>query len=850
MLSLTNKIAKISRTKIAASTIAILLMLSMTASLVLLPSANAHTPSWNVPTYTYISVAPDPIGVGQTAIVVFWVDKLPPTAAGLAGDRWLFYLDITKPDNTSSTVGPLTSDPVGGSYYPFSSDETGTYTFTARFGPQVITGSQGTNIYNYNIAINDTYLASNATVTVTVQDEAIPNPPNYPLPTEYWTRPIEGQNTGWYTIASNWLGAPYIVGRYQPGGSAPNSAHIMWTKPYAFGGVVGGAQTGIEGATYYDGTAYEGVFNGPLIIHGKLYYPIPLSDARTGGGYACVDLTTGEEQWWQNYTVNPSFAQLYDYESINQHGVIRNGYLWASSGTTLTAYDPLTGNWLFTETNVPSGTAAYGPNGEILRYVLNANGKWLALWNNTAAHDLTASTNPDDYTSSNYNQWRPVGKTVDASKAYSWNITVPSLMSGATIQAIIYDDILLGSNGTLPSPTSSSPYTAWAISLKPESRGQLLWMKNYDAPDGSITRSFAPIFMSEMVDPSTRVFTMFDKETIQWGGYSIDNGTKLWQTPTEAAMNYYADVGLPRFGVAYGKLYSQGYAGVVYCYDLITGQQLWNYSAPAGLDAAYTGYPLGLGAIADGKVYLFTTEHSANTPHIKGVQFRCLNATTGTEVWTIDGYGTNAGMAIADGYLTYLNLYDMQLYTIGKGPSATAVTASPKVSVQGTSVLIEGTVTDISAGTKQNEQAGRFPSGVPAVSDDSMSDWMNYVYMQKPRPTDVTGVTVTLDVLDSNGNIRNIGETTSDANGFFSYEWQPDISGKFTVYATFGGSESYWPSHSETAFTVSEPAPTATPTPEPAQSMADMYFVPAIVGLFVFVAIIGVVIILVLRKRP
>ena len=88
----------------------------------------------------------------------------------------------------------------------------------------------------------------------------------------------------------------------------------------------------------------------------------------------------------------------------------------------------------------------------------------------------------------------------------------------------------------------------------------------------------------------------------------------------------------------------------------------------------------------------------------KGVQFRCINATTGTEIWTIDGYGSSGALAIADGYMVYLNLYDMQLYTVGRGPSATTVTASPKVSVQGSSVVIEGTVTDIASGTQQNEQ--------------------------------------------------------------------------------------------------------------------------------------------------
>ena len=37
----------------------------------------------------------------------------------------------------------------------------------------------------------------------------------------------------------------------------------------------------------------------------------------------------------------------------------------------------------------------------------------------------------------------------------------------------------------------------------------------------------------------------------------------------------------------------------------------------------------------------------------------------------------------------------------------------------GSSVVIRGTITDMSAGTKQDEQIARFPKGVPAVSDES-----------------------------------------------------------------------------------------------------------------------------------
>ena len=47
-------------------------------------------------------------------------------------------------------------------------------------------------------------------------------------------------------------------------------------------------------------------------------------------------------------------------------------------------------------------------------------------------------------------------------------------------------------------------------------------------------------------------------------------------------------------------------------------------------------------------------------------------------------------MAVADGYLVYLNLYDMQIYCIGKGPSATTVEAPMTAITAGDSVVIRG----------------------------------------------------------------------------------------------------------------------------------------------------------------
>jgi hypothetical protein len=215
------------------------------------------------------------------------------------------------------------------------------------------------------------------------------------------------------------------------------------------------------------------------------------------------------------------------------------------------------------------------------------------------------------------------------------------------------------------------------------------------------------------------------------------------------------------------------------------------------------------------------------------------------------GWGTGMYVGtsdiVADGFFVFLNCYDMQIYTVGKGPSAITVETPLAAITQGSSLVIQGTVTDISAGTRQNEQAARFPNGVPAVSDASQSAWMEYVYMQKPRPTNATGVPITLSVVDANGNYRTIGTTTSN-DGFFSLNWKPDIEGQYTVYASFAGSESYWPSHAVTSFAVDPAAPTPTPAPA-AQPLPpiETYFIVAIVLIVIAIAIVGI---LILRKRP
>jgi len=163
-------------------------------------------------------------------------------------------------------------------------------------------------------------------------------------------------------------------------------------------------------------------------------------------------------------------------------------------------------------------------------------------------------------------------------------------------------------------------------------------------------------------------------------------------------------------------------------------------------------------------------------------------------------------------------------------------------------VLVEGTVTDQSPGTKSADRVARFPNGVPAVSEDSQEAWMEYVYMQQTKPTNATGVNVVLSVIDPNNNVYEVGTTTSDANGAYKMTFTPPVPGEYTLIATFPGSESYYGSSAATAFSVDEVAPTPstiadTVTPPP----IEMYFVASTIAIILAIAIVGL---LLLRKKP
>ena len=132
---------------------------------------------------------------------------------------------------------------------------------------------------------------------------------------------------------------------------------------------------------------------------------------------------------------------------------------------------------------------------------------------------------------------------------------------------------------------------------------------------------------------------------------------------------------------AYGKLYSVGLGGIVYAYDMATGDTAWTYTMSDAYNEPVTGQNWWgwITLIADNKLYVGTVEHSAEQPLPRGAPQICINASNGAEIWRVNGmfrdtrWGGNG--VIGDSIIATMDTYDQRVYAIGKGSSAITVNA-------------------------------------------------------------------------------------------------------------------------------------------------------------------------------
>ena len=220
MQILVNTVNTIKSANLKEKTIAIafILLLTISGATAILPHVNAQintyssSPTkgsnglWNLPTFAGLTVAPTPDGVGQTAQVIMEIELLPPSTGieavtGTYGGWLGLMLTVTDPNGTSTSLGPYETDVSGTYQIGYTPDTVGTYTFVMNFPGQVVNGT-GFGGYYGNFQAS-----TSRTISLVVQQTPISgySEAPVPLPTQYWTEPINGQNRYWSTISGPWL---------------------------------------------------------------------------------------------------------------------------------------------------------------------------------------------------------------------------------------------------------------------------------------------------------------------------------------------------------------------------------------------------------------------------------------------------------------------------------------------------------------------------------------------------------------------------------------------------------------------------------------------------------------------
>jgi hypothetical protein len=746
-----------------------------------IPLPDGVTPDVTVSPTPYLSFRPNPVGVNQPLLVNMWVEP------GL-NPNWYhtrYKVTITKPDETTE-VKTMNSYPADATaWFEYIPDQVGTYTLKFDFPGGYFPAGTYKNYYSFGQP-QQTYTksyyfepSSTAERSLTVQEDMVYSWPESPLPTDYWTRPVSPENREWWSILGDypWSGpgggsgwpadtSIYTSSRnsFTPYVQAPNTAHIVWKRQEAIGGL--GGMLGTLSWT-------SGGGNPDIIFEGRAY-----KGATAAGGasvWQCFDIRTGEMYWEQQVAMRPTVIEY----SVSSRGGPSVSLVYIGANKLL-KYDPWSGRVTTDVSIAPLRTGTYYMNGYALSVQNLADG------------------------SNRLINWTTLGTTGNFNARIANNVTWPwrgldilgyggsqDFDAGIAISLVPADpEDIAGSPpydmGQAAVFTGLHIYTASLVT------GQSLWNKTIDVPNYGLG--------SQICDHG-KLAVVLEDGTIR--AFDLETGNLAWKSERMDSPWSSGGFGAYSLRSAYGLLYRNAYDGV-YAFDWDTGKIVWHYVDYTNpFETPYTdknGATVnsfnGVGTLADGKYYTYTTEHSPTQPITRGWGLHCLNATTGELIWKITGSMTPG--AIADGYLTASNSYDGYMYVFGKGESATTVTAPDVAVPKGTAITIKGTVLDMSPAQL----------GTPCISAASMTTQMEYLHMQHPidglyHNETITGVTVYLTAIDSDNNVYDLGTVTSNGYyGTFGYAWTPSEEGLYEIIASFMGDDSYGSSVASTYISV------------------------------------------------
>ena len=803
-----------------------------------------------VDTVAHLSFRPNPIGVNQIFLVNLWVTPAP------GANRFYpdFKITMTKPDGETEVITMNSYVADGTAWFEWMPDQVGTWKLKVEFPGvyypagrylegQVINATSGGTNYADPVYYKP---SSTGEQELTVQEEMVYSWPEMTLPTDYWTRPIAPELREWAPIMGNypWRGPGggamwdklypdtnphWSLGQdFTPWVQAPGSAHIVWKREYATAGLLGGDEG--SNSVYWPLNTWG--IKPSVIFNGKAYQTVtkPSETGPSGATYwQCYDIRTGEIFWERPLYPGESAPNLIEYGvgALLVPGVqpkTETPYLLSISNGYLRKYEPTFGHMVLNVSIAPmtgSGGTYY------------ANGYVLGI------QDLGSSAGAERYRLIN---WTTQGTNTNFAQRVISNTSYArnALPGGATT------DWGAGAGAVVSSVTAGGAYEGQTVRSYNLLTGELLWEKTIDEPQYSGSANLADHGKVAVLSANGYYLC-----------YDLRTGNEVWRTEQ---FDYPWDSG--GWGTystmsAYGNIYWVAQTGI-YCIDWETGEIEWKYEGLAAtpFESHYTGengttvVPYHApGMVADGKILIYDAKHSPEMPYYRGLRTRCINATSGEEIWSVGiagagQHGRNAKqLAVSDGYMT-LGARDGYMYVFGKGKSATTIIAPDTAVSVGTNLMIKGTVLDLSPAQP----------GTPCVSKESMDLQMEYLHVQMPiaglwNNRTMMGVPVSLDAVDPNGNSVHIGVVTSDGySGAFGHAWAPETPGQYTITATFMGDESYSSSFATTFVTVNEaPEETTAPTLTPiSMPPFELYTIGSAVAIIVAIAIA----VLLLKKRP